>query len=237
MRVLAFRHGPSEGLGLIKNVLDASGIACQYIDLYHAPKAPIPDAEALILLGGSMSTNDNLPFIKREIEHIRASIRMRKPVLGICLGAQLISKALGAKVYLNASKEIGWATVTFTEAGRNDPLFRGCESEIVFHWHGETFDLPEGADLLGSSAACRHQAFRFGDRLYGFQFHLEVTPEMILEWCREDAGQTAGSIDPFAHAARSAELARTVFGRWCDLVKTKVEPHGDSQREDSAVSS
>ena len=182
----------------------------------------------MILLGGSMSANDNLSFIQREIEHVQVAVQAGKPVLGICLGAQLIAKALGSKVYRNAQTEIGWAPVTFTNAARNDPLFRGYDSEVIFHWHGETFDLPEGASLLASSAACRHQAFRLGDRVYGLQFHLEVTPEMIAQWCQEDAGETTGPIDPYAHSARTMELARIVFGRWCELVKEPTEARGGS---------
>jgi GMP synthase (glutamine-hydrolysing) len=237
VRVLAFRHSPSDGLGLIAAVLDAHGIDCQCADLYHAPAAEtsIPDADILILMGGSMSANDNLSFLNREIECVRAAVQAGKPVLGICLGAQLIAKALGAKVYPNGKKEIGWAPVTFTDAAWKDPLFHGHGSELIFHWHGETFDLPEGAELLASSADCRHQAFRLGDRVYGLQFHLEVTPEMISQWCREDeacgAREAAEPIDPHAHSARAMDLARLVFGRWCDLVKAQTQSRRDSSSQ------
>ena len=229
VRVLAFRHSPSDGLGLIAPVLDAHGIAYQCADLYDAPagETSITDADTLILLGGSMSANDNLWFLDREIECIKAAVQAGKPVLGICLGAQLIAKALGAKVYPNRRKEIGWAPVTFTGAAQEDPLFHGHGSEVIFHWHGETFDLPEGAELLASSAGCRHQAFRFGDRVYGLQFHLEVTPEMIAQWCQEDeacgAREATEPIDPHVHSARSMDLARLVFGRWCRLVRAQTE--------------
>jgi len=234
VRVLAFRHSPSDGLGLIAAVLDAHDIACQCADLYDAPvdDPSINDAEALILLGGSMSANDNLWFLNREIECVRAAIQAAKPVLGICLGAQLIAKSLSAKVYPNGKKEIGWAPVTFIGAAQKDPLFHGHGSEVVFHWHGETFDLPEGSELLASSADCRHQAFRFGDRVYGLQFHLEVTPEMISQWCQEDeacgAREAKGPIDPHAHSARAMDLARLIFGRWCRLVKAQTETRRDS---------
>lgn len=230
MRVLAYRHSPSDGLGLIASILDEHGIACRYTDLCDATGADtgIEDADALILLGGSMSANDNLSFIQREINHVQAAIQTRKPVLGICLGAQLIAKALGSKVYSNGKKEIGWEPVTFSGAARNDALFHGRDTEVIFHWHGETFDLPDGAELLASSAACRHQAFRFGDRVYGLQFHLEVTPQMISQWCQEDeacwAREESGHIDPFAHAAQVTSLARLIFGRWCELAKAQTTP-------------
>ena len=229
MRVIAFRHGPFDGLGLITGVLDTHGIAWQYADLYDATARGnnIEDADALILLGGSMSANDDLPFIHREIEYIHSAVQSHKPVLGICLGAQLMAKALGSEVYPNGKKEIGWEPVTFTAAATNDTLFHDCDSEVIFHWHGETSDLPQGAELLASSADCRNQAFRFGDRLYALQFHLEVTPEMITQWCQEDeaCGPREGTepIDPNANSARAMDLARVVFGRWCELAKAQTE--------------
>ncbi len=228
MRVLAFRHSPADDLGLIREVLEAHGFAYQCADLYSAPsdEAVFRDSDAVIFLGGAMSANDDLPFIHREIEYIRAAIALGKSVLGICLGAQLIATALGKQVFPNPSKEIGWAQVEFNGAAQNDALLHGLTSEVIFHWHGETFDLPQGACLLASSAACRHQAFRFGDRVYAFQFHLEVTPEMILQWCAEDeacgAREAAEPIDPYTHSARAMALARTVFGRWCDLINLQT---------------
>ena len=232
MRVLAFRHGPSDDLGLIRNILDARGITCECADLYKAsPDSAVPDADALIVLGGAMSANDEFVFLHREIEIVRDAVRTGKPALGICLGAQLIARALGAKVYPNFHKEIGWVPVDFTDAARSDPLFRGLTSEVIFHWHGETFDLPQGASLLASSAACRHQAYRVGDRIYGFQFHLEVTPEIISQWCVEDeaacgAREATEPIDPYAHSAGAEHLAQTVFGRWCDLIRQQSSSSG-----------
>jgi len=155
VRVLVFRHSPSDGLGLIGDVLDAHSISYDYADLYSPPTrpaTPVNEADALILMGGAMSANDALPFITIEIEYIRDAVRRGKPVLGVCLGAQLIAKALGARVYANPVKEIGWAPVTFADAALSDPLFTGlAEAEVIFHWHGETFDLPAGAELLASS--------------------------------------------------------------------------------------
>jgi len=118
--------------------------------------------------------------------------------------------------------------VTFSDAAGRDTLFKGLDGpETIFHWHGETFDLPAGAELLASSAICRNQAFRFGDRVYGLRFHLEVTPSMILDWCREDqacgdAREVTRPIDAHANAERAGELARLVFGRWCGMVKNKA---------------
>ncbi len=234
MRVLVFRHSPSDGLGLIGDALDAHAIPYEYADLCasESPGPLVTEADALVVMGGSMSANDTLPFITREIEHIRNAVAHGKPVLGVCLGAQLIAKALGARVYANHVKELGWARVAFSDAALRDPLFTDMAGDqIIFHWHGETFDLPAGAELLASSEACRNQAFRVGDRIYGLQFHLEVTPAMIVEWCHEDEACAAGvrpPIDPHAHFDQTKQLAEIVFGRWCNLVKGQIFACGAS---------
>jgi GMP synthase-like glutamine amidotransferase len=137
----------------------------------------------------------------------------------------LLAKALSARVYKNSAKEIGWFDVELTDAGRRDPILSGLDSpETVFHWHGETFDLPDGADWLAYSEHCRHQAFRVGSNTYGLQFHLEVTPEMIADWCRQDENcgdvrELEAPLDPSFNQDRLAALSRLVFGRWCALLK------------------
>ena len=226
-RVLAFRHVPFEGLGLIETELRVRGLGFDYTDLY-LPDAVCPDPAAyrgLIFMGGPMSVNDPLPYLARERELIREAVARGTPVLGVCLGSQLIAGALGAKVRCNAVKEIGWYEIELTAEGRRDPLFADAAgTETVFHWHGETFDLPAGGVLLASSERCANQAFRVGSYTYGLQFHLEVTPEMIADWCRQDenCGDMAEldhPIDPEYHAQQLSVLAHHVFGRWCDMMK------------------
>lgn len=226
MRILAFRHVPFEGVGLIAPALEERGVALEYVDLY-CPQAKLPelrDAAGLIFLGGPMSVNDPLLYLKQESDLIVQAVERRQPVLGICLGSQLIARALGGRVYRNPQKEIGWFDIRLTEAASNDPLFSGVNSsETVFHWHGETFDLPPGATHLAYSDACRNQAFRFGPNVYGLQFHLEVTSAMIADWCTQDENcgdvrELDVPIDPWLHAGRLARLSRSVFGRWCDLL-------------------
>lgn len=225
MRVLAFRHVPFEDIGLIREPLESRGVAIDYADLYQNPSAPPDPAayDALIFMGGPMSVNDDLPFIAEELRILRAAADRGQPVLGICLGSQLIAKALGARVYRNPVKEVGWYPIHFTDACGQDPLLRGLATpQEVLQWHGETFDLPEGATLLAWSEACRHQAFQTG-RFYGFQFHLEVTPEMIADWCTQDANcgdvrELAAPIDPERNREQLHGLANQVFGRWIDLV-------------------
>ena len=167
----------------------ARGASIEYVDAWQPGNEmpPAAEAAALIFLGGPMSVNDDLPYLRREIELIREAAARRQPVLGICLGAQLIAKAFGARVYPNPQKEIGWFDLQFTDAAARDPLFSGLSREAVFHWHGETFDLPAGSELLASSELCRHQAFRVQIKHpTRLQFHLEITPAMIADWCVQD---------------------------------------------------
>lgn len=226
MRVLAFRHASLEHLGRIEPELANRGIAIDYADLYR-PGAAAPDPagyDGLIFMGGAMSVNDGLPYLEREARWIAQAVEAGRPVLGVCLGAQLIAKALGARVYASPMKEIGWFEIELTAEGAADPLFAGAgPRETVFQWHGETFDLPPGGHWLASSPACRHQAFRIGASAYALQFHLEVTPEMIADWCSQDLNcgdmrEVPAPIDNTNNAARLRALAQQVFGRWCDLL-------------------
>ncbi len=226
MRVLAFRHIPHESAGRIQDVLQARGIGIEYVDLYR-DGAQLPDpaaAAGLIFLGGPMSANDDLSYLREEMRIIRDARECGQPTLGICLGAQLIARAAGAQVYANPAKEIGWFDLHLTEEGAADPMFAGAQrTETVFHWHGETFDLPPAAAWLAYSERCRHQAFRLGASVYGLQFHLEVTPEMIADWCRQDANcadlrELDSPPDPSREAGRLQTLSAAVFGRWCDLL-------------------
>jgi GMP synthase-like glutamine amidotransferase len=229
MHIVAFRHVPFEGLGLIAESLEAHGIDVVYADLY-LPAAPLPDvasAAGLIFMGGPMSANEGLPYLAQEARFIRQAVEAGQPVLGVCLGAQLIARALGAAVRRNPVKEIGWFDIHLTEAGGADPLFHGlARSENVFHWHGETFDLPPGAAHLAYSNACTNQAFRVGTTVYGLQFHLEVTPAIIADWCVQDANcgdvrELDRAIDPRHNAARLALLSEKVFGAWCEFLVSR----------------
>jgi GMP synthase (glutamine-hydrolysing) len=226
VQVVAFRHSPLEGIGSIAGALERHNIACLGLDLYARDGADpdLADAAGLILMGGPMSVNDDLPWLGDEMRAVRNAIHRGKPVLGICLGAQLIAKALGARVYRNPVKEIGWAPLCWTEQAAADPLFRGfSRPEAVFHWHGETFDLPDGAERLAYSEACANQAFRIAGNVYGLQFHLEVTPAIIENWCRSDencgsAREMVAPIDPYANSWRLGEMAGIIFDRWCGLL-------------------
>jgi GMP synthase-like glutamine amidotransferase len=133
---------------------------------------------------------------------------------------------MGGGVRRNPAKEIGWFDLHFTRAAADDPLFTGLQRETVFHWHGETFDLPEDAVLLASSDLCRNQAFRLGDSVYGMQFHLEVTPAMITDWCQQDENcgdvrELRAPVDPHQNATRLAALSEQVFGAWCRFLSLR----------------
>jgi GMP synthase (glutamine-hydrolysing) len=163
-----------------------------------------------------------LPGLRDELGVIERALRKQTPLLGICLGSQLIAKALGAKVYRNGELEIGWEPVWLTGAGEQDAIFHGVSSpEVFFHWHGETFDLPAGATWLARSEKCRHQAYRYGQNVYGLQFHPEITPEMIADWCDQpvncgDVSTLAAPIDP--HAYNPQPAAQTLLEAWLDLL-------------------
>jgi GMP synthase (glutamine-hydrolysing) len=225
-KVFAFRHVLHEHLGTIEDAFRRSMIPFEYLDLAVQPDHPVELdlASGLVLMGGPMSVNDPLPYISRELYLIDQAHRLGLPVLGVCLGAQLIAKAAGARVYRNEVKEIGWFPIQRRAEAAADPLFRHFDdTETVFQWHGETFDLPTGAVWLARSPACEHQAFRLGPKTYALQFHIEVTAAMVAEWCRQDdacgdAREAGGPIDPEENAARLAELSQGVVAEWVGLL-------------------
>jgi GMP synthase-like glutamine amidotransferase len=191
MRAHYLQHVPFEGLGSIAPWLDEAGYQVTRTGFFGPAELPDPSSiDFLIVLGGPMSVNDEdrFPWLIAEKQFIRKTIHAGKPVLGICLGAQLIACALGAGVYRNPVKEIGWFPVQGIAS--DDPsVFQFPESIDVFHWHGETFDLPEGAVQLAKSEACLNQAFGFGNSVIGLQFHLETTPRAaqdIVSNCRDE---------------------------------------------------
>jgi GMP synthase-like glutamine amidotransferase len=194
MRVHWFQHVPFEGLGSIEPWLRAAGARVSSTKFFEDdPILPRPgDVDLLVVMGGPMSANDESPltWLGEEKRFIRVAIERGTAVLGVCLGAQLIASALGASVYANAEREIGWLPITGTADEAGLPAWAGARRETtVFHWHGETFDLPPGAEVLARSAACEHQAFRIGRRILGLQFHLETTAasaRALVANCRAD---------------------------------------------------
>lgn len=180
MNVHVLQHVPFEDIGSIASWLEAHRATVAYTRFFDNPTLPELDGvELIIVMGGPMSVNDEVLFswLRPEKDFIRNAIEMDIPILGICLGAQLIASALGSQIYQNREKEIGWF---FIDATYNMPNILSLpEKHMVFHWHGETFDLPVGAIRLARSAACENQAFQVGERVIGLQFHLETTPDSV----------------------------------------------------------
>jgi len=202
-KVLVLQHVPHEGLGTIGPLIREFGLDADFLRVFRNERIPlqIEGYSALIVLGGPMGVyeDDIYPFIKGELRLIRSALNERVPILGVCLGAQLLAKAAGADVYKGGKKEIGWYNVELTGDGLNDRLFQGLPEELtVFQWHGDTFDVPEGARRLASSKLFPNQVIRVGPCAYGIQFHLEVTEEMIREWLavNKDELGPLESIDP-----------------------------------------
>ncbi len=188
-RLLVFQHVPYEILGTLNPLLKSHGFRIRYVNFGRYPdaKPSLDGYNGLVVLGGPMNVDQivQYPHLTTEINVIKDAINIGIPVLGICLGAQLIAKSLRAAVKRNPVREIGWYTVSPTREGKSDPLFNHFQvSERIFQWHGDTFDIPEGAVHLATSPTCPNQAFRYRSNVYGFQFHLEVDEQLIERWLR-----------------------------------------------------
>lgn len=193
MRIHYFQHVPFEGLGNMEDWIAAKGHSLSFTRFYNNHALPQQSAmDWLIVMGGPMGAyEENLyPWLAAEKKFIGETISAGKKVLGICLGAQLIAAALGAKVYPNSYKEIGWYPVRLTKEGRAAAVFEGFPAEFpVFHWHGDTFEKPSGATHLVESNACRNQAFIYRQKVLALQFHLDVRKENVEEWVRNGANE------------------------------------------------
>ena len=232
-KLLVFQHVAYEVLGTLDAQFKAAGFLIRYVNFARAgtQRLDVRRYHGLVVLGGPMSVNDvaRFPHLLAETDAIAAAIDAGLPVLGICLGAQLIASALGASVRPNAVKEIGWSTVTPTAAARKDSLFNHFRStEPIFQWHGDTFDLPQGATLLAETRDCKHQAFRYGNDVYGLQFHLEVDPPLIERWLatpamrdeldelRESTSAERIRAETQRHIVRAMRLSQDVFGAFIE---------------------
>ncbi|MGH9377480.1 MAG: type 1 glutamine amidotransferase [Terriglobia bacterium] len=184
-QVMVLQHAECEAPGLIARAIEEAGGVLTPVRTYTDEGAPeeMGSASGLVIMGGPMGVyeHDRYPFIRSELRLIENALRENKPLLGICLGSQLLASALGSKVSKGQRKEIGWHRVTLGEASQHDPLWSGADrSFVACHWHGDVFDLPANATTLASSALTPCQAFRYGPTAYGFLFHMEITPEILL---------------------------------------------------------
>jgi len=228
--IAIFRHAPSEGAGYLAEFLDARQLPWQLICIDAGESVP-EDASSfsgLVFMGGPMSVNDPLPWIEPVLELIRDAVARDIPVLGHCLGGQLMSRALGGNVTTNAMKEIGWGEVTLSANAAARAWFGDIKNATVFHWHGETFSLPDGAVHLLSSLHCANQAFALGKHL-ALQCHVEMTDAMVREWCEIGVNEiaenlhSAGVQSAFAIQNQNAQnlaplhkLAEQLYTKWIE---------------------
>ena len=212
--ITIFRHAPTEGPGYLADFLDSHAIPWQLIriDAGDALPTAVSDYSGFVFMGGPMSVNDDLPWISPVLALIRGAVAADIPVLGHCLGGQLLSKALGGTVSRNPVKEIGWGKVIVAENAEARHWFDGLGGFSGFHWHGETFSLPDGATRILSSAYCDNQAFALGKHI-GFQCHIEMTEAMVRTWC-------AVGGDEIAHASDSPGVQPVT--EICDALAAKV---------------
>lgn len=198
MSVLILKNISSEGPGTIEEFLRKNSIHYRVVDCVKENIPGSNEFDVLVMMGGPMSVNEEgiYHYIKMEMALVKDFISGGKKVFGVCLGAQIMAKALGAKVYAGPEKEIGWYDIEITEDGLSDSMLKKLAAQPesgdfrkmfkVFHWHGETFDIPDGAVRLAKSAIYPNQAFKYGDNAYAFQFHIEVTRDMIFEWLKNE---------------------------------------------------
>ena len=237
--LLIVQHVPHEGVGTFEQPFKAAGLTLQLLRAtdQQATWPDLEDIAGLVVMGGPQSVYepDRFSSVARELALLREALAARLPILGVCLGAQLLAAALGSSIMKNPQKEIGWYPLMREPEAEVDPIFRPFgQTETVFQWHGDTFALPRDAVRLASSPLCREQAFRYRDHAYGLQFHVEVTEAMIRRWLsvpgnRRELAALRGVIEPAAirgqaprHLDRLQALSRHVATTFAALVMARA---------------
>jgi GMP synthase (glutamine-hydrolysing) len=240
-KVLVFQHVAHKILGTLNPTLKGSGLNMRYVNFERTPddKPSVQKYNGLIILGGHMGVYeaDKYKHIKVEMQLIEEALKKEIPILGICLGAQLLAHVLGAEVKKNHEKEIGWCNVDLTEDGLKDPLLSHFKPrEKIFQLHGDTFDIPKSAVHLAKSDVCNGQAFRYGDKVYGLQFHLEVDQPMIQRWLdnprnydemfssHQNFSKDQISLETQEFLPHSMDLSRQTFEKFVGLFSLKQRP-------------
>jgi GMP synthase (glutamine-hydrolysing) len=222
----AIRHVHFEDLGILEPMLMQAGYDIRYADVCVDDISAIDPigTDLIVVLGGPIGAyeDDLYPTLKDESDLLEKRLAARRPTIGICLGAQLMARALGARVYPTGAKEIGWAPVTLSAEGRESPLRHLGDDTAVLHWHGDTFDLPQGATLLASTSFCRNQAFSLGANALALQFHAEASAARLEQWfighaCEISAAKlsvTKLREDTRRHAPHLQKRAEKLFAEW-----------------------
>lgn len=231
-KIIVMQNHPAESLGAIADALETAALAWQYVRVYDGQPIPteMRGAGGLVVMGGPQTVYqlDRYPYLRDELRLIEDALRLNKPILGVCLGSQLLAAALGAKVYRGATREIGWYRVTLSAAGQADRLLRGLPPDFVAaHWHSDVFDLPAGAVALAASEKTAVQGFRHGEQAYGLLFHAEMTTEILEALIAEfGEGLKRVGIDGDAilaetprHLPKLAQLGETIFTRWASPIQ------------------
>lgn len=229
--VIVLQHAGCEAPGLIAKAIERKGVGINTVRGFagEAVPAEMGAAAGLVIMGGPMGVyeTDRYPFLRRELALIESALHEEKPVLGVCLGSQLLASALGVEVKKGKQKEIGWHAVRLADEADDDALLLDLKKEFTaWHWHGDVYDLPAGCARLAKSGLTPNQAIRYGSKAYGFLFHMEITPEilggMIQTFADElkeegiDGGQLARESAP--HLPPLAAMGEQVFKRWAELI-------------------
>lgn len=232
-QVTVLQHAAVETLGTFADVLGTEGIQVRPIRLYAGEPCPLNllDSQGLIVMGGPMGVRDHAayPFLRDEMRLIEDALKRDKPILGVCLGSQLLATALGSDVRRGARKEIGWYRVALTKGAQSDLLWKGSATSFTaFHWHGDIFNLPRDSVSLASSDLTPHQAFRYGTKAYGLLFHIETTEELVAGMVRsfpeelQEAGVPGEQIltESNRNLPGLRQIAERFFGHWYGLLQS-----------------
>jgi GMP synthase-like glutamine amidotransferase len=215
--VLIVQHAPHEHPAAVRRALESQGIQTLWLHPYQGEELPSIDQIAgMISLGGPMSANDEEEhsWIRKECRLLRESVEAGLPTVGICLGAQMMARALGGKVERHDKYELGWFPIQLNETGKSDPILGiAGDAPMVYHWHGDTFYLPPNAQLLAGSKACPRQAYRVNERVYGFQFHPEADHQLVHEWLAIEGVEEEILDTQKLHGARTVQDAQTQRNR------------------------
>jgi len=231
-KILVLQHHPAENLGAIADALEEAALAWQYVRVFDGHPIPkdVKGLGGLIVMGGAETVYqlDRYPYLRDEMALIESALRADKPILGVCLGSQLLAAALGSKVRRGEQREIGWYPVRMSDNAKDDRLMRGLPAEFVAaHWHSDVFDLPQDAVTLASSDETPVQAYRYGAKAYGLLFHAEMTSEILAALVSEfGEGLKRVGIDGDAmvieaekHFATLRRIGDTIFGHWASPIQ------------------